>query len=261
MTDHVISADGTRIAYDRLGDGPPLVLVGGMFCDRRTTGDLAKALADRFTVINYDRRGRGESGDTLPYAPEREVEDIAALIAATGGTASLHGVSSGAALALLAASAGLPVDRLVLHEPPYGPDDDESLARTRAEADAVRTAIADDRRADAIKLFMTSTGMPEQMAAGISADSGMQAIAPTMPYDYAVMGDGGAIPKDKARAATVPTLVLAGTTSAPFFRDAAARLAEIMPDARVQILEGVGHDAPADALTGPITAFLTAPQK
>ncbi|MBE1533541.1 alpha/beta fold hydrolase [Actinomadura algeriensis] len=257
MTDHVTSADGTRIAHDRLGDGPPLIVVGGMFCDRGTTGALATALAGRFTVINYDRRGRGESGDTLPYAPEREVEDIAALMAAVGGRASLHGVSSGAALALLAASAGLPVDRLVLHEPPYGADDDESRARARALADGVRTAIANDRRADAIKLFMTATGMPEQMAAGISADPGMQAIAPTMPYDYAVMGEGGVIPRDAARSVTVPTLVLAGGASAPFFRDTAARLGEIMPDARVQILDGVGHDAPADALTEPITAFLT----
>ncbi|WP_026402677.1 alpha/beta fold hydrolase [Actinomadura rifamycini] len=256
MTDHVTSADGTRIAYDRLGDGPPLVLVGGMFCDRRTTGDLAEALAAHFTVVNYDRRGRGESGDTAPYAPEREVEDIAALIAAAGGSAFVHGVSSGAALALLAAAAGLPIGRLTLHEPPYGGDDEESRTRARALAEGVRTAIADDRRADAIKLFMAATGMPEEMAAGISADPGMQAIAPTMPYDYAVMGEDGVIPRDTVCSVTVPALVLAGTASAPFFRDTAVRLADAMPDARVQILEGVGHDAPAAVLADPVTTFL-----
>ncbi|MFV2178425.1 alpha/beta fold hydrolase [Actinomadura sp. LOL_016] len=256
MTDHAISADGTRIAFDLLGDGPPLVLVAGMFCDRRATGDLAKALAGDFTVVNYDRRGRGDSGDTLPYAPEREVEDIAALIAAAGGGASVYGHSSGASLALNAAAAGLPVDRLVLHEPPYGADDDESRAHARELADRVAAAIADDRPADAIRAFMASTGMPDEMATGISADPSMQAIAPTMPYDHAVVGHDGTIPVDRARAITAPTLVLAGDGSAPFFRDTAARLGEIIPDARVQTLEGVGHDAPPDAITGPVTAFL-----
>ncbi|MFD0905846.1 alpha/beta fold hydrolase [Actinomadura sediminis] len=258
MTEHVTSADGTRIAYDRLGDGPPLVLVGGMFCDRRTTGDLAKSLAEHFTVFNYDRRGRGDSGDTAPYAPEREVEDIAALIAAAGGTACCYGVSSGAALALRAAAAGLPIDRLVLHEPPYGADDEESRTRARSLADGVRAAIADDRRADAVKMFMAATGMPDEMAAGVGADPGMQALAPTMPYDHAVVGEDGVLPRDAARAVTTPTLVLAGDGSAPFFRDTAVRLAEIIPDARVEILEGVGHDAPPESLTGPITTFLKA---
>ncbi|QFG21933.1 alpha/beta fold hydrolase [Actinomadura sp. WMMB 499] len=255
MTDHVISTDGTRIAFDLLGDGPPVILVAGMFCDRRATGDLAEALAAHFTVVNYDRRGRGESGDTLPYAPEREVEDIAALIAAAGGTASVYGHSSGACLALNAA-AELPVDRLVLNDPPYGADDAESRAAAREMAGKVVAAIAEDRRADAIKMFMTASGMPDEMAAGISADPSMQAIAPTMPYDYAVVGHDGTIPKEKARAISMPTLILAGGTSAPFFRDAAVRLGEIIPGARVQVLEGVGHDASAEAVAEPVTAFL-----
>jgi pimeloyl-ACP methyl ester carboxylesterase len=101
MTDHVTSADGTRIAFDRLGEGGPVVVVSGMFCDRQTTRQLAERLAERLSVINYDRRGRGESGDTAPYAVQREIEDLGALIAELGGSASVYGHSSGAGLALV----------------------------------------------------------------------------------------------------------------------------------------------------------------
>ena len=121
MTRHVTSADGTQIAYDRLGGGPPVVLVSGLFCDRRTTSRLAETLAESFTVYNYDRRGRGDSGDTAPYAVAREVEDLAALIAEAGGSASVYGHSSGAGLALQAAARGVPITGLVLPSPPTGP--------------------------------------------------------------------------------------------------------------------------------------------
>ena len=117
----VTSADGTTIAYDRLGDGPPVVVVGGALADRAVLAATAEALAAHRTVLNYDRRGRGDSGDTAPYAVAREVEDLAALLAAAGGSAALYGHSSGAALALHAAAAGLPIERLVMHEAPYGP--------------------------------------------------------------------------------------------------------------------------------------------
>jgi len=121
MTSYVTSADGTQIAFDRFGQGSPVVVVSGIFCDRQTTQELAEQLAQQFSVINYDRRGRGDSGDTAPYAVEREVEDLGALIAEAGGTASVYGHSSGAGLALNAAASGLPITRLVLHEPPYAP--------------------------------------------------------------------------------------------------------------------------------------------
>jgi hypothetical protein len=186
---HVTSADGTLIAFDRLGQGPAVVVVGGIFCDRQTTQVLAEQLAQRFTVINYDRRGRGDSGDTAPYAVEREVEDLGALIAEAGGAASVYGHSSGAGLALKAAPSGLPMRRLVLHEPPYGPEDEESKRSARELAENVRAAIAEDRRADAIKLFFTASGMPPEMAEGASSDPKMLALAPTMPYDFEVMGD------------------------------------------------------------------------
>src|SRR6266536_4143304 len=122
--DTVTSTDSTRIAFDRLGGGTPLILVGGALCDRRSTAALSEALAADFAVISYDRRGRGDSGDTQPYAVEREIDDLAALIAAAGGTAAVYGHSSGAGLALRAAAHGLPITRLILHEPPFAPDND-----------------------------------------------------------------------------------------------------------------------------------------
>lgn len=259
MTSYVTSADGTSIAFDRLGDGPPVVVVGGMFCDRRTFRPLADELATQFTVIDYDRRGRGESGDTPPYAVEREIEDLAALIEAAGGTAAMYGHSSGAGLALEAAAAGLPVTRLVLHEPPYGPDDDESRADAARLAEDVAAALAEDRRADAIALFLTSSGMPEEMAKGAGVDPGMQAVAPTMPYDFAVMGSaarGGTIPEDAVRSVAVPTLVMVGGASPDFFRQTAGRLADLLPDASYVLLDGQDHGAAPDVVAAAVAPFL-----
>jgi pimeloyl-ACP methyl ester carboxylesterase len=261
MTSSVTSADGTRIGFDRLGEGPPVVLVGGMFCTRRSTRELAEQLAERFTVLNHDRRGRGESGDTAPYAVEREIEDLGALIAEAGGAAAVYGHSSGAGLALEAAAAGVPITRLVLHEPPYGPDDEESTRHARELAEDVRAAIAEDRRADAIALFLTSMGMPPEMVAGQSGDPAMLAVAPTMPNDFEVMGDftrGGAIPEELVRGVGIPALVIAGGASPDFFRDTAARLAELLPDARHEVLEGQHHGAPADVVAPVVARFLAA---
>jgi pimeloyl-ACP methyl ester carboxylesterase len=256
MASFVTSADGTRIAYDRLGAGPAVVVVSGMFCDRGTTQELAERLAADFTVVNYDRRGRGDSGDTAPYAVEREVDDLAALITEVGGAAAVYGHSSGAGLALRAAASGVPITRLVLHEPPYGPDDDASRRGARELAENVATALAEDRRGDAIKLFMADSGMPPEMVDGMSADPNMQAIAPTMPYDFAVMGDitdGGVIPDDLVRAVSAPTLVVAGGTSPDFFRDTAVRIADALANAEYTVLEGHDHGAPA-AVVAPVVA-------
>ena len=178
MTSYVTSVDGTPIAFDRLGHGPPVVVVSGIFCDRQTTRALADQLAQRFSVVNYDRRGRGESGNPAPYTVEREVEDLGAVIAEVGGTPSVYGHSSGAGLALNAAAGGLPITRLVLHEPPYGPDDDESKRSAREPAENVLAALAQDRRADAIELFCTAAGMPPEMVEGMSSDPRMQAVGP-----------------------------------------------------------------------------------
>jgi pimeloyl-ACP methyl ester carboxylesterase len=258
---HVTSADGTRIAFDRLGQGPAVVVVSGIFCDRQTTQMLAEQLAQQFTVINYDRRGRGDSGNTQPYAVEREIEDLGALIAEAGGTASVYGHSSGAGLALNAAAKGLPITRLVLHEPPYGPDDEDSKREARKLAENVRAAIAEDRRADAIKLFFTASGMPPEMVEGASSDPKILAVAPTMPHDFEVMGDierGGTIPEDLVRAISIPTLVIAGGASPDFFRDTTARIADLLPKGEHTVLEGQDHGAPADVVVPVVADFLIA---
>jgi pimeloyl-ACP methyl ester carboxylesterase len=259
VTDFVTSPDGTRIAYDRLGEGPPLVIVSGIFCARPTTRELAERLAADFTVVNYDRRGLGESTDTPPYAVTREVEDVMALMAALGGSAAVYGHSSGAGVALHSAAAGLPITRLVLHEPPYGGDDEESTASARSLAADVLAALADDRPGDAIARFFADMGMPDEVVAATASDPAMLAVAPTMAYDIAVMGDvdGGTVPDDLARSVAVPTLVLAGADSPDFFRATATRLTTLIPDAHHTVLPNADHGAPASQVAPAITPFLT----
>ena len=173
MTSFVTSADGTEIAYDRLGDGPPIVVIGGIFNTRQTMRALADELALELTAINFDRRGRGDSGDAAPYAVEREVEDLAALIEGVGGAAAVYGHSSGAGLALHAAAAGPPITRLVVHEPPFSEDDDES--RQSARRARRRTCSSRSRRTAAPTPSDGSWGTwgcPDALVDGISHDPG-----------------------------------------------------------------------------------------
>lgn len=261
MPEYTQSRDGTRIAFERLGDGPPVVLTAGILCDRRTTQPLARQLAERFTVVSHDRRGRGDSGDTAPYAVAREIEDLHAVISETGPAASVYGHSSGAGLALEAAAAGLPITRLVLHEPPYGPDDEESRRGARDLAESVVAAAREDRRADAITLFLADSGLPEEVVEAWSRDPRMQSLVPTMPYDHEVMGDldrGGTIPEDRVRAVQVPTLVVAGGASPSFFHDTAARIAGLLPHGRSIVLDGHDHGAPAEVVAPVVGEFLAA---
>jgi pimeloyl-ACP methyl ester carboxylesterase len=260
-TNFVISLDGTRIAFDQLGQGLPVIVVSGMFCTRQTTQPLAELLAQWFRVVNYDRRGRGDSDDTAPYDVEREVGDLAALIAEVGGAASVYGHSSGAGLAIHAAARGLPITRLVLHEPPYGPDDEESKREARALADNVRAALAADRQADAIRLFFNASGMPAEIVEEMSRDPKMRAVASTMSYDFEVMGDssrGGTIPEDLVRAISVPTLVIAGDTSPRFFRDTAVRITKLLANSRYVVLKGQDHGAEAAAVASVVAEFFSA---
>jgi pimeloyl-ACP methyl ester carboxylesterase len=256
MTNFVKSADGTQIAYDRLGSGPLVVLVSGMFSYRPEFQEEAEQLATRFTVLNYDRRGRGESGDTPPYAREREVEDLAALIEAEGRSAMVYGRSSGAGLALNAAASGLPITRLVLFEPPYGPDDDDSKQAFRELAENVGAAIAQDRRADAIAMFLPATNLSREMAEELSQDPAMQPVAPTMVYDCEVMGytdPGAAIPEQAVRSIDIPTLLLSGDASPSFLRDTASQIVRLLPCAELTVLQGADHGAPAEVV-GPVIA-------
>jgi pimeloyl-ACP methyl ester carboxylesterase len=259
--DTVTSADGTPIAFERLGDGRPVIVVGGAICDRAVTRPLAERLAQHFTVINYDRRGRGDSGDTAPYAVEREIEDLDALIAEAGGTASVYGHSSGAGLALHAAASGRPIARLVLHEPPFAPDDEHR--RTSQEfTEKIKILLAEGRRGDALELHMTMTGMPPEMVRQMRDQSWwvrMEANASTLPYDYEVLDDnsrGGMTPADQARSVTIPALVLCGGASPAWLIDIGRQVADAMPNGRHRVLEGQEHVVPPEILVPVLAEFL-----
>ncbi len=259
--DTVTSSDGTAIAFDRLGDGQPVIVVGGQLCDRALTRPTAEELAKHFTVFNYDRRGRGDSGDTQPYAIEREIEDLGALVAEAGGTASVYAHSSGAGLALHAA-AGLPIAKLVLHEPPYNPDGDEDRQRaTRKEAEHIKTLLAEDRRGDAVEYFWRSIGMPQEIVDQIRHTprwAELEAMAPTMAYHSAVMGDisrGGAVPTDLAGRVTTETLVLVGGASPEWMIDVGKQVAEALPNGQHRVLEGQEHVVPPEVLVPVLTEF------
>jgi len=259
----VTSRDGTPIAFDRLGDGPPVIAVCGAMCDRALMRPTAEELAKHFTAFNYDRRGRGDSGDNAPYAIEREIEDLDALITEAGGNAYVYGHSSGAGLALHAAVAGLSVSRLVLHDPPYAPDGNEEARRSAREyGEELETRLSEGRRGDAVELFFTTVGMPGQMVDEIRQTprwAELEEIAPTLAYDSEVMGDvgrDGSIPVDRAGAVEVPVLVLTGGADLPWMTDVGRRLAEVLPRGQHRILEGQEHVVPPEVLVPVLTGFL-----
>jgi pimeloyl-ACP methyl ester carboxylesterase len=258
MPQFVTSRDGTRIAFDRIGQGPTLIVIGGLFCEREKMRPLAEAFAARFGVINYDRRGRGESTDSSEYEVQREIEDIDALIEDVGGHAIIYGHSSGAGLALEAAASGLPVDALILHEPPYGGDDGESQEAARQLAEQVRAAVERGDHEGAISTFFAAMGLPEEMVGDFASDPNMRAVAHTMPYDFEVMGEynGGGIPVEKAKVINCPTLLLAGGASPDFFQETAERLASMIPGARLETIEGQDHEAPPEAVTPHVLGWL-----
>jgi pimeloyl-ACP methyl ester carboxylesterase len=256
--DTVTSRDGTALAYDRLGDGPPVVLVCGGSTDRTANAGLAAELAADHTVYNYDRRGRGDSGDTLPYAIQREVEDIAAVIAEAGGSANLYGTSSGAALAMHAAAAGLPVTRLALWEPPYSVNGRPDLPADTASV--YRELVEAGRRGDAIEYFMSKVvGLPPDFVAGARQApwwSQQEALAHTLAYDATVMGDY-TLPTEIARSVTVPTLIVVGGASFGFMTETADALAELIPNAQRATLDGQQHNVDPSALAPVLHRFFT----
>jgi pimeloyl-ACP methyl ester carboxylesterase len=255
------SKDGTTIAFDRLGDGPPVIVVGGATCDRAMTRPLAERLAQHFTVINYDRRGRGDSEDTLPYAVEREIEDLGTLIAEAGGTASVYGHSSGAGLALHAAAQGLPIAKLVLHDPPFTPDGEEERRISREYGEKLEAILLENRRGDAIELFFRLVGMPQEMIDGMRHSprwAGLEEIAPTLAYDSEVMGDitrGGTVPTDLADRVTPTALVLVGGKSPAFMIDTGRQLADAMPNGRHSVLKGQEHVVAPEVLVPVLADF------
>src|SRR5215468_9325128 len=230
--DKVHSKDGTAIAFDRSGKGPAVILVCGGSVDHTSNAPLAALLAEHFSVFNYHRRGRGESGDTPPYAVAREVEDIEAVITAAGGSACLYGSSSGGVLALYAArQLAAQITKLALWEPPFIPE-----GYPRPPSDTAKTyteLVAAGRRGDAVEFFLARVvGMPSEFVAQARNAPwwpSQEALAHTLAYDATIMGDYS-LPAERAAAVTTPTIVIAGGASFPFMRVTAQTLAGILPN-------------------------------
>jgi pimeloyl-ACP methyl ester carboxylesterase len=261
----VTSKDGTTIAFDRSGAGPAIILVGGALQHRAidpSTARLAELLAPNFTVYHYDRRGRGDSGDTAPYAVEREIEDIDALIQEAGGSAFVFGMSSGAVLALHAVAAGLAITMLALYEPPFMVDD----SRSRLPVDyreRLTELLAAGRRGDAVEFFMTeAVGVSGETVASMRGApfwSAFEAVAHTLPYDDAIMGDttsGEPLPAKWWAAVTIPTLVVDGGASPAWARNAVTALVDALPNAQRRTLEGQTHQVDPEVLAPGLVEFL-----
>ncbi len=253
------SADDTTIAFDQLGKGPALILVAGAL-NTRASSSLAARLVPHFTVFVYDRRGRGESGDAAPYAVEREVEDIDALITEAGGSAFLFGHSSGGALALEAALqlGGEKVKKLAIYEVPYN-DDREFQQAWRAYIQQLTELLAANRRGDAVALFMQYVGMPAGQIEGMRHSPSwpsLEAIAPTLAYDHtAILGEDVSVPIERAAQVRVPTLLMNGSASFPFMYETARMLSQAIPHAQLRTLEGQDHGPAGDVLAPVLEKF------
>jgi pimeloyl-ACP methyl ester carboxylesterase len=253
------SADGTTIAFDRSGDGPALIFVSGALSDGAAGIPLAKLLAPKFTVYRYDRRGRGSSGDTPPYGGEREIEDLAAILAEAGGSAGVFGHSSGAALSMEAAAQGLPITKLVVYEPPYIFEGDRPMPPSDL-AVRVRDLVAAGQRGEAVKLFMVEgVGMPPEMATEMASSPvwpAMEALAHTIPYDLTIM-ENNAIPTERLATIGIPTLALDGGASPDWARHSVREVAAAIPGARHLTLEGQTHNADVQILAPVLEEFFS----
>ena len=255
---HVTSADGTSIGFDRVGAGPPVILVSGGSVDRTSNAGLAEQLASTFTVFNYDRRGRGDSTDTLPYDEDREIEDIDAVTETAGGSAFLYGSSSGAALAMDAAAQLDSITKVAMWEPPFLPE-----GAPRPPGDTEKTfhdLVAAGRREDAAEFFMRDVvRLPPEFVEGAKQSpfwGPTVALAHTLEYDARIMGDYS-IPTDRAAAVKVPALVVAGGADFPWMPETAQTIADAMPDGRMARLEGQGHNVDPAVLAPVLVDFFT----
>lgn len=260
---NVVSHDGTTIAYAHSGAGPALVIVDGALCSRTFGPSPAQAerLAEHFTVFTYDRRGRGESTDQQPYAVEREIEDLAAVIGAAGGSAFVYGISAGSVLALRAAATlGAPmIPRLALCEPPFsvGEEAKDAFSQEKRQIDVL---LAANQRAEAVSTFMREI-MPPPMLDELRASPDwaiMEAHAPTLAYDYAVLGDGG-VPVAAARAVAMPVLLLVADESAAYKHTAVEELVKALPRVELVTTSGASFET-TDELIASIVRFFAPAQ-
>lgn len=261
--ERVSSADGTSIAFERTGDGPPLVLVGGAFCDRtaRASGTpLAALLSPHFTAISYDRRGRGDSSDSANWALEREIEDLGAVIRAAGGSAYVYGISSGAVLGLAAAARELPISKLALYEPPLMLDPGRAAVFGDL-AEQLRGHAAAGRRSEAAELFLTRVvQVPSPAVAQMKQGPmwrGLEALAHTLSYDVRITALTPAL-LDQAPGAHAETLALYGEACPPWMRDAILALAKAMPKGSARMLAGQTHDVDPQLLANALREFFGA---
>ncbi len=258
---YVTSADGTRIAYETAGSGPPIVIVSGAFGTRTDARELAGALSGRFTAAGYDRRGRGDSGDTQPYSPARELDDLRAVIVALGGSAFVHGQSSGGALSLDAVAAGLPITKLAVYEPPFTVDDSRP-PYPAGFVETLRRMVEAGRRGDAVAEFWrTGLLMPAseiEKARQAPFWPQLESLAHTLIYDYEVLGDrisGRPLPSAWADSIAIPVLLFEGGDSPATLRNVVTSLEAILPNATKQTLAGQGHGAPAGVLAPILESF------
>jgi pimeloyl-ACP methyl ester carboxylesterase len=261
----VRSRDGTPIAYEMTGGGPAVILVGGAFSFRRykSSLQLVELLAPRFTVVNYDRRGRGDSGDAATYAVEREIEDLAALVEAAGGEADVFGMSSGGVLALRAAAAGVQFRRAVVYQPPFSVDASGHLPPEGFEQRLGELVGSGDRGATVGYFMREGMGAPRVLVGGLRLARpiwrNLEAVAHTLPYDYAVMGDtvhGKPLDREPWASIATPTLVVDGGKSPAALRKASDELAERMPHAERHILNGQSHNVSMKMLAPVLEDFL-----
>ncbi len=256
----VISKDGTQIAYDKVGHGPVIILVLGALNSRKSGANLAKQLASRFTVISYDRRGRGDSTDTAPYTPQREIEDIAALIDEAGGLVYLYCHSSGAALGLEAAiKLHKRVKKLAIYEAPYSLGGDASKAAKVYDM-RLKKLLAAKRNGDAVALFVRNVGVSDKQVQAMKRLpmwKGLVALAPTLAYDSDVLGKGHSLPTARLRRIITPTLVMHGGKGAPAMREVAQAISKAVPKAQLRTLAGQTHGVSPKALAPVLAEFFS----
>ncbi|PSL43855.1 pimeloyl-ACP methyl ester carboxylesterase [Chitinophaga niastensis] len=255
----VISKDGTTIVYDKTGNGPAVILVDGAFCSRNfgPMPKLTPLLAKSFTVFTYDRRARGDSGDTQPYAIQREIEDIDALIKVAGGFAYLFGISSGAVLCIKAVASGLNITKLALFEPPFNIGSRQRQPPADGEEQLTKM-IAAHKKSDAVKFYLTKViGLPAIVPFIMQLTpnwSKMKANANSLPYDAAIMGNF-LMPIDQVSAVKVPTIVIDSEKSPEALRKPAQVVAETLPNAQRRSLKGQVHNVPPEVLAPVLVDF------
>ncbi|GAA1656409.1 alpha/beta fold hydrolase [Fodinicola feengrottensis] len=268
--DTTTSTDGTVIGYDRLGDGPPVVLVHPALGHRAFNpemGRLAELLSATFTVFNYDRRGRGDSGDNagpVGYDVQREIDDLAAMLTVAGGSAAVYGMSSGAALVLEAANRGLPITKLALYEPPFVIDDSRTPVPPGYLDDMVKLVVAGRRGEAAEHFFVKGVGVPAEAIPYMRADptwAEYEKVAPTLIYDSAILEGtmiGHPLSPERTAAAKMPALILVGSQVEDWAHTSTKWLADTLEQGSLTTLDGEFHQASAESLAVAVGDFFTA---